>query len=41
MYQFMCQFIKNLSLKYKKPITWKFSATSHDKGAVDKIGGKV
>ena len=33
--------IQNLSLKYNKPFTWKFPATSHSKGVVDGVGGKV
>ena len=35
------ELIQNLSLKYNKPFTWKFSATSHGKGVVDGVGGKV
>ena len=37
--QFMWQFIEDLSLQYKKIFIWKFSVTSHGKGAVDGIGG--
>ena len=39
--KFMRQLIQNLSLKYNKPFTWKFSATSHGKGVVHGVGGKV
>ena len=39
--KFMRQLIQNLSLKYNKPLTWKFSATSHGKGVVNGVGGKV
>ena len=39
--QFMRQLLEILSLKYNKPFTWKFSATSHGKGVVDGVGGKV
>ena len=39
--KFMRQLIQNLSLKYSKPFTWKFSGTSHGKGDVDGVGGKV
>ena len=37
----MRQLIQNLSLKYNKSFTWKFSATSHGKGVVHGVGGKV
>ena len=33
--------METLSKKYVKPFIWKFSATSHGKGVVDKVGGKV
>ena len=39
--KYMRQFIEKLSMKYSKPFTWKFSATSYGKGVVDGIGGKV
>ena len=39
--KFMRQLIQDLSLKYSKPFTWKFAATSHGKGVVDGVGGKV
>ena len=39
--KFMRQLIQNLSLKYNKPFTWKFSATSYGKGVVNGVGGKV
>ena len=39
--KFMHQFIENLSLKCNKLFTWKCSATSHGKGVVDGIDGKV
>ena len=39
--KFMRHLIEKLSLKYNKTFTWKFSATSHGKGVVDGIGGKV
>ena len=39
--KFMRQLIQNLSLKYSKPFTWKFPGTSHGKGDVDGVGGKV
>ena len=37
----MKQLIQNLSLKCNKPFKWKFSATSHGKGVVDRVGEKV
>ena len=37
----MRQLLEILSLKYNKPFTWKFSLTSHGKGIVDGVGGKV
>ena len=33
--QFTRQLLEILSLKYNKPFTWKFSATSHGKGVQD------
>ena len=33
--------MENLSNKYDKPFVWKFSATSHGKGVVDGVGGKI
>ena len=39
--KYMRHLIEKLSLKYNKKFTWKFSATSHGKGVVDGIGGKV
>ena len=39
--RFMVQVCLYLSERYKKPWTWKFSATSHGKGVVDRIGGKA
>ena len=39
--KFMWHLMKTLSKKYAKPFMWKFSATSHGKGAVDGVGGKV
>ena len=33
--------METLSKKYAKPFMWKFSATSHGKGVVDGVGGKV
>ena len=38
--KFMRQLFQNLSLKYNKPFTWKFSAISHGKRVVDGVGGK-
>ena len=39
--QFMCFLIEKLSNKYKKYFSWKFSATSHGKGVVDGVGGRI
>ena len=39
--QYMCFLIQGLSKKHGKPFIWKFSATSHGKGVVDGVGGKV
>ena len=39
--QFMRLLIEKLSTKYEKPFSWKFSATSHGKGVVDGVGGRV
>ena len=39
--KFMRQLLKNLSLNYGRSFIWKFSATSHDKGVVAGVGGKV
>ena len=39
--QFMRYLIEKLSICYNKPFSWKFSATSHGKGVVDGVGGKV
>ena len=39
--KFMRQLIENLSTQYCKPFVWKYSATSHGKGVVDGVGGKV
>ena len=39
--KFMRQLTENLSLKYNKPFTWKFCATSHGEGVVDGVGGNV
>ena len=39
--QYMCLLIKELAIKHSKPFIWKFPATSHGKGVVDSIGGKV
>ena len=39
--KYMCFLIQELSKKYGKPFIWKFSATSHGKGIVDGVGGKV
>ena len=39
--QYMCFLIQELSKKHGKPFIWKFSATSHGKGVVDGVGGKV
>ena len=39
--QFMCFLVQKLSSTYKKKFTWKFSASSHGKGAVDGVGGRV
>ena len=33
--------MESLSKKYAKPFMWRFSATSHRKGVVDGVGGKV
>ena len=33
--------METLSKRYATPIMWKFSATSHGKGVVDGVGGKV
>ena len=40
-YQFMHLFIEKLSTEYKKPFSWKFSATSQRKGVVDGVGGRI
>ena len=39
--KFMRHLMETLSKKYAKPFMWKFSATSHGKGVVDGVGGKV
>ena len=39
--RFMVETLKQLSAKYNKEFTWKFSATSHGKGIVDGVGGKA
>lgn len=39
--QYMNMIIKELSNKHQKPFIWKFSATSHGKGVVDGVGGKI
>ena len=39
--QYMRFLIQELSKKHGKPFIWKFSATSHGKGVVDGVGGKV
>ena len=39
--KFMRHLMENLSNKYDKPFVWKFSATSHGKGVVDGVGGKI
>ena len=39
--QYMNLLIKQLSNKHKKTFIWKFSATSHWKGVVDGVGGKI
>ena len=33
--------METLSKRYATPIMWKFPATSHGKGVVDGVGGKV
>ena len=38
--KFMWHLMETLSKKYATPVMWKFSATSHGKGAVDGVGGK-
>ena len=39
--KYMCFLIQELSKKHGKPFIWKFSATSHGKGVVDGVGGKI
>ena len=39
--QYMCFLIQELSKKHGKPFIWTFSATSHGKGVVDGVGGKI
>ena len=39
--KFMRHLMETLSKKYATPFMWKFSATSHGKGVVDGVGGKV
>ena len=39
--QFMNFLIQQLANKYQKPFIWKFSSTSHGKGVVDGVGGKI
>ena len=39
--KFMRHLMKTLTKKYAKPFMWKFSSTSHGKGGVDGVGGKV
>ena len=35
----MCLLVERLSTVYKKPFSWKFSATFHRKGMVDGVKG--
>ena len=39
--KYMGFLIQELSKKHGKPFIWKFSATSHGKGVVDGVGGKI
>ena len=39
--KFMRHLMETLSKRYATPFMWKFSATSHGKGVVDGVGGKV
>ena len=39
--KFMRHLMETLLKKYAKSFMWKFSATSHGKGVVDRVGGKV
>ena len=39
--KFIRHLMETLLKKYVKPFMWKFSATSHGKGVVDGVGGKV
>ena len=39
--QFMCLLVQKLSSNCQKKFSWKFSATSHGKGVVDGVGGRV
>ena len=39
--QLMRYLIEKLSECDNKPFSWKFSATSHGKGVIDGVGGKV
>ena len=39
--KFMRHLMETLSKKHAKLFMWKFSATSHGKGVVDGVGGKV
>lgn len=39
--KFMVKFVHIISQKYKKDFQWKYFATSHGKGVVDGIGGRI
>ncbi|KAJ2937733.1 hypothetical protein O0L34_g19126 [Tuta absoluta] len=39
--KFMVKLTNLLSAKFKKPFTWRYTATSHGKGVIDGIGGNV
>jgi len=39
--RFCMKLLRDISLKLKKDVTWKYFATSHGKGVVDGIGGKA
>ena len=39
--RFCMKLLRDITLKLKKDVTWKYFATSHGKGVVDGIGGKA
>lgn len=39
--RYMVYLCQQLSLQFKKPFTWKYFATSHGKGIVDGVGGRI